>query len=339
MSRHVALAAGLLIVLGSGCRGRDREAAPAAAPPTAAPAAPRIVDGSFASEALGATKRYRVWLPAGYDQAPTRRWPVIYLLHGLGGNQDNWLGQGRLAEAAAEVELAAIVVMPDGDAGFYVDAVGPGDPGCATRGNPFSPREAPADYCVPRRAYSTYVVRDLIGHVDATYRTIARREGRGIAGLSMGGFGALQLAMRHPQVFAAAASHSGVDALLYAGPHPYRADAVELLTKVEDWGRNLGSFGQHVRDLFGPDVANWRAHDPAHLVDQLAPGALALYLDCGTEDLFALHDQAQYLHDRLTARGLAHTWYLGPGGHDFGFWRERIDDSLRFFAGALARPE
>ena len=152
----------------------------------------------------------------------------------------------------------------------------------------------------------------------------------------MGGFGALQLAMRHRDLFAAAASHSGVDALLYAGPHPYRAGAAELVGEVARWGADMEPFGAYVRGLFGPDLANWKAHDPATLVDGLKPGELALYLDAGTDDQLVLHDGAQYLHDRLTARGIAHTWYLGPGRHDFAFWGQRIDDSLAFFAAALA---
>ena len=92
----------------------------------------------------------------------------------------------------------------------------------------------------------------------------------------------------------------------------------------------------YVRGLFGPELANWKAHDPPTLVDSLAPGDLALYLEAGTEDHLLLHDGAQYLHERLTAGGVAHTWHLGPGGHTFDFWRDRIDDSLGFFAAALA---
>lgn len=314
-----------------------REAPPEPSAPAATASPARVVEGSFASAALGVDKRYLVWLPPGYDSAPTRRWPVVYMLHGLGGNERNWVEGGKLDEAAAAVGLAAIVVMPDGDASFYVDAVAPADPACA--GNPFARREPAADYCVPRRAYERYIVDDLLAHVDATYRTIARRDGRGIGGLSMGGFGALQLALRHRDRFAAAASHSGVDALLYVGPHPYQAGAVELVTEVGQWGQGMEPFGAYVRGLFGPDLARWQAHDPAHLVGTLTAGELALYLDCGTEDVFALHDGAQYLHDLLTARGITHDWYLGPGRHDFSFWRERIDDSLTFFDRSLARPE
>ena len=334
-----SLAVGLLL---AGC-GRTPAPVPtsdqAALATAAAPRKGRVLDGRFASAALGVDKAYRAYLPAGYDDTPARRYPVVYMLHGLGGNERDWVEGGQLDQAADRLGLQAIVIMPDGDASFYVDAVAPiGTDDCATRGNPFNRRERAATYCVAHHAYQRYVTHDLIAHVDATYRTIAERRGRGVGGLSMGGFGALQLAMRHRDLYAAAASHSGLDSLFYRGPHPYRAGAAELITDVAGWGADMEPFGAYVRGLFGPDLARWKAHDPVSLAEGLAPGALALYLDAGTDDHLVLHDGAQYLHERLTARAIPHTWYLGPGGHDVRFWRERIDDSLGFFAAALVAP-
>ena len=326
-----------MIALLSSC-GRSREATqPPAGSATAALAKGQVVDGRFASAALGVDKDYVVYLPAGYDEAAPRRYPVIYMLHGLGGNERSWLEGGHLDGAADTLGLQAIVVMPDGDGSFYVDAVAPiGREDCAARGNPFARQELAADYCVERPDYERYITQDLIAHVDATYRTIAERRGRGIGGLSMGGFGALQLGMRHRDLYAAAASHSGLDSLFYRGPHPYQADQVELLEDVTKWGADVDGFGAYVRGLFGPDPANWEGHDPVALGERLRPGDIALYLDAGTEDQLALNDGAQYLHDRLLGRNIAHQWYLGPGGHDFGFWRQRIDDSLGFFVANLA---
>lgn len=296
----------------------------------------RVAEGTFRSEALGVDKRYVVYLPAGHDTPSARRYPVVYMLHGLGGNETSWTEHGRIAKVADELGLQAILVMPDGDASFYANAATQADrAACLGRPPTFSPKEPPETYCVETPRYEDYVVRDLVAHVDATYRTIPERAARGIGGLSMGGFGALSLAMRHPDVFASAASHSGVDALLYAGPHPYEPGKAVLADDVGAWGRDVEPIGGHVRAIFGAELASWQAHDPATLAASLDPGALALYLDCGTEDSFRLHDGAQYLHEVLTARGVAHEWYLGPGGHDFGFWADRIDDSLRFHAAAL----
>ncbi len=341
--RMRTLAASLALSTLAACGGAPAPADPA--PPSAqAPAAAVVPDGpgrveeaTFASAALGVDKRYLVYLPAGYDPAAARRYPVIYMLHGLGGDETNWIEQGKLAEAADAMKLQAIVVMPDGDASFYANAVTPVDFERCLGSHPvFSQQADPATYCVKTPRYEDYIVRDLIGHVDATYRTIASRAGRGIGGLSMGGFGALQLAARHQDLFAAAASHSGVDALLYAGPYPYVAGKVVLADDVKSWGKEVEPIGTHVRSIFGAELATWQAHDPATLLGALQDGALALYLDCGTEDGFQLHHGAQYVHDLLTEHGVRHTWFLGPGAHDFQFWAQRIDDSLAFQVANLA---
>ena len=329
-----ALALAALVACSNGTANAPvTQAPPPAAPPTIpAGAKGRVVTERFASAALGVDKAVIVYLPAGYDANPATHWPVFYYLHGLGGDETNWLEAGKLDAAADQLGLGAIVVMPDGDDGFYSNSDAPIDyDACIKDGTGLmSPAQPKRATCVRRRAYEDYITKDLIGWVDATYRTIAAREGRGVAGLSMGGFGALELAMRNPQLFAAAASHSGVDALLYAGPHPYVAGKAELLEDVTKWGVTAGPIGAWIRSIFGKDVANWRAHDPAALAQKLAPGTLALYLDCGTEDEFALHDGAAYLHDVLAARRIEHEYYRGPGHHDFAFWRDRLPKSLAF---------
>jgi S-formylglutathione hydrolase FrmB len=235
--------------------------------------------------------------------------------------------------------------MPDGDDGFYTDAVAPVDyDACMKDGTGlFLPMMQRHDKtCVRQRNYETYIIKDLVGDVDAQYRTIAKREGRGLAGMSMGGLGAFELAMRHPDEFSAAASHSGVVALLYAGPHPYGTGIVKLVTDVSNWGRTgdaqVNQIGEWVRGLFGPDIANWKAHDPASLIGKLEPGKLALYLDCGTEDGFGLDAEAAYVHELLDQRHIEHEYFSGPGGHDFGFWVPRLPKSLAFLRDHVAKP-
>jgi putative tributyrin esterase len=282
-----------------------------------------------------------VYLPEGYDPKATKRYPVFYYLHGLGGDERNWLDGANLEQAANALGLQAIVVMPDGDNHFYVDNATPIDyDACVKDGaGLFIPTQPREKTCTRTTKYGTYIAKDLVGWVDRTYRTIASREGRGIAGLSMGGYGALVTAMRNPTLFAAAASHSGVDALLYAGPYPYVKDQVKLIERAEDWGFGIGPLGNWFRGIYGLDIANWRAHDPAALVAELKPGALKLYLDCGTEDGFLLHNGMQYLHDLLLAKGIEHEYYLGPGGHDFEFWYARLPKSLEFLRAATAAPK
>ncbi len=335
-------AAAIALALAACGTGGNTSAPSAPAPAPAAAPAPKpatkgtVVTRTFHSDALGVDKDYVVYLPAGYDTSG-KRYPVFYYLHGLGGNETNWVKSGHLDEAADQLGLQAIVVMPDGDDGFYSDAVtDPDYDACMKDGTGlFLPAIQPHDKtCVRHRKYETYVTHDLIADVDATYRTIAQRAARGIAGLSMGGFGALELGMRHTDLYAAAASHSGVDSLTYKGPHPYVAGKVELVTDFHGWGRAaeniLPSFAAWMKGIFGEDAAVWKAHDPTTLAASLEPGKLALYLDCGMQDVFALEDAASYLHEVLTSRKIDHVFFLGPGGHDFDFWRPRLPESLKF---------
>jgi len=330
----------VLAALAVACAACERSA-----PPPAPPAGPRAVGrGSVMhvrhrSDALGVDKNYVVYLPAEYGAAPSKRWPVFYYLHGLTSPETEWIEEGKLDAAADALGLGAIVVMPDGDDGFYIDSAAPIDHDACMRDGSglYDPEADRAATCVRHRAYETYIAKELIAHVDATYRTIAARDGRAIAGVSMGGFGAWSLALRHPELFAAAASHSGLLSLFYAGPHPYAAGKVQLITDPAQWN-GPPRFARWIGMTFGPALSNWQAHDPATLVQALgssagpglARGAPALYLDCGSEDGIQLHDQAAYVHDLLAARHVEHAFFVGPGGHDYAFWVPRVPVSLAF---------
>jgi S-formylglutathione hydrolase FrmB len=322
----VTRALALLLVVA--CNGSD-------APPPAHPFPPpkgHVETQRFHSDALGVDKQVVVYLPGSYAASPDRRYPVFIYLHGLGGKETEWVDAGGLDTTADTMGLDAIVVMPDGDDSFYVDSPAPADyDACMKDGTGlFMPNRPHADTCVRKNDYETYVTRDLVGWVDKTYRTKASRDSRAIAGLSMGGYGALMLAMRHTDEFAAAASHSGVDALAYVGPHPYAADHAVLLDEQMVKVTPSEPIFAWVFSRFGTDIAFWRDHDPSVLATKLTPGTLALYFDCGTEDDFKLDDQARYLHDVLTAHRLDHSWFLGPGRHDFVFWKARLGKSLAF---------
>lgn len=351
MNRSLLLGfiAGCSIACAVGCSGTPpageapkTDHAPPAAQTAAAPSASRVVTEHFHTAALGVDKSVVIYLPRGYDAQPARRWPVFYYLHGVGGNETNWVKSGKLDDAADQLGLAAIVVMPDGDDGFYLDSPKPIDyDRCMQDGTGlFAPARQPHDAtCVRARNYETYIAKDLVGWVDAHYRTLTRRDGRAVAGLSMGGFGAMELALRHPDEFAAAASHSGAVGLLYRGPRPFAPGKTELLTSVSDWGAGIGALGTWIRELFGPDVATWKAYDVVELAGKLAPGKLALYFDCGTEDDFALQDNVQYVHEALTGKHIEHEFFLGPGRHDFAFWSARVPKSLAFLRDHTAKPE
>src|SRR5690349_18218832 len=135
------------------------------------------------SALIGKTLQYSVVLPVDYDTTTTR-YPVLYLLHGLFGHYSDWLSRTNLADYAAHYRM--IIVTPEGGDNWYVDSA-----------------------TVPTDKYESYIIRELIPDVDMRFRTINDRRGRAIAGLSMGGYGALKFAIKNPGTFAFAASMSG----------------------------------------------------------------------------------------------------------------------------------
>src|SRR3954465_284214 len=148
----------------------------------------RVTELTLRTRALAADTHVRGMLPDGYDPSGGRRYPVLYLLHGCCDDYRSWTDKGDAEKITAGRPL--IVVMPDaGQAGFYSDWYNAG------AGGP------------PK--WETFHIGQLVPWVDQTFATDARREGRALAGLSMGGFGTMSYAARHPDLFVAAASFSG----------------------------------------------------------------------------------------------------------------------------------
>ncbi|HEX5060470.1 MAG TPA: hypothetical protein VFV99_13975, partial [Kofleriaceae bacterium] len=104
------------------------------------------------------------------------------------------------------------------------------------------------------------------------------------------------------------------------------------------WGGPFVEINRWMRGLLGDDVKNWKQYDPTTLIDKLKPGTLALYMDCGTEDGFALNNGMAWLHDLLLEKKIEHAYFVGPGGHDFGFWKPRLPESLKFLRDHVAKP-
>jgi S-formylglutathione hydrolase FrmB len=262
-------------------------------PPAPTPELPTLSTGKFHSASLGEDRAYTVLLPVGYDPGGPRRYPVLYLLHGKSGDHTDWSKRTALREAVGNAPL--IVVMPDGDDGWYVD------------------------WADGVHRYDGQVVRDLVPHVDGAYRTLAVREGRAIAGLSMGGYGALKIALAHPDLFVSAASLSG---------------AVRF--PREGWDDGPKVFGT------GPRSERLRADNDvlelALALRRTRPGwsGPALFLDCGTEDF--LYDANARLRAFLREVDVPYEYHEEPGGHSWEYWGARLLDVLRFTLGRLAKP-
>lgn len=294
---------------------------------------------SFFSAALGVEKHYVIYLPPSYARERSRRFPVAYYLHGLTGNEGDWVTLGAIDQVADSFIAGGmremILVMPDGDDGWYTNwAVQQSAAACLS--DTTLPSRS-TTYCVEHQRYDDYVAHDLVAHVDSVYRTLADRAHRGIAGLSMGGYGAITLALNHPGLFAAAASHSGVVAPLYAGAHPFAPPARRMASMDSVRARYRGIWPLLGR-AFGPDTGGWNAREPAHLAERARLAAApvpALSVDVGTEDRLA--DQSRAFDWELTQLGIPHSYAEWPGVHDWPYWHAHVGESLRFLAEHIGR--
>jgi putative tributyrin esterase len=354
--RSARRAAGAALLLAAASVAATTSAPPAGAR-ALAPAATRVARAparaagtvrvdTFFSVSLAARKQFVVYLPPSYDAEPARRFPVAYYLHGLGGSEWNWARQGGLPVVLDSLIAAGgpemIVVMPDGDDSWYTTwnaLVTAAD--CERETARDSTRREPAaSYCVPWPHYDEYVARDLVARVDSVYRTRADRAHRGIAGLSMGGYGALTLALRYPDVYAAGASHSGVLAPLLLGKSPFSAASPpRYATDPDTIARAWGRAGTGLLLAFGRDTAGWWARDPGRLarrVRETRPRDMpALAFDVGVDD--ATRDQNRALHHTLDALGVPHAYAEWPGAHDWKYWRAHVGESLAFLGARIGR--
>jgi putative tributyrin esterase len=337
----IGAACGLLcLTLTAVTQGAAQSPRPASRAPVPIARGAVLVDTLW-SQALGTRKQYVVYLPPSYARQPARRYPVVYYLHGLRGEEWDWVRQGHL-DATMDSLVARgrpelIVVMPDGDDGWYTTWNVLGDYRACQRK---PPRDAPAQsYCVPWPHYDDYVARDLVAYVDSTWRTFPDRRHRAIAGLSMGGYGAVSLALAYPEVWSAAASHSGVLAPLYVGPHPFAGRARWAATVDEIRATRPASNWALIAPAFGRDTAGWWARDPARRAKRLLatrPALMpALRFDVGRDDAFA--DQNRAFAAELRRLGVPHTFRLWPGKHDWDYWRAHLGESLVWVGKRIGR--
>jgi putative tributyrin esterase len=244
--------------------------------------APRImIDDTVQSAAVGPAMQYRVQQPEGYAQSRDR-YPGLYLLHGLGGDYLDWSTRTDLARLAARLRL--VIVMPEGDNAWY------------TNGADSGPR------------FEDYIATDLVQDVERKYRVIRARYGRAIGGLSMGGYGAIKIALRHSTEFAAAGSFSGA----------FRATEIaydDSLTKP---------LKDEIYRVYGPAASETRATNDVSTMALTVPvaGAPVFYLDCGASDPFLASNRD--VVSVLQKRGFTYEYHEVPGAHSWEYWNARI---------------
>lgn len=283
--------------------------------PTTALAQPLPVKTvEFDSPAVGRKMKYNIVVPARYDEAKGQRYPVLYLLHGYSGNYTNWAALGVPAYARA---YDLIVVMPDGGNGWYVNWAKSDDG--------------------QKNYWGDAIAKDLVGHVDANFRTIARREGRAINGLSMGGYGGLVVGLRNPGMFCSVGSHSGAVAWakqagerIKAGKTAAKKFAKEL-SKEPRKGIDIPGFNSQFerspKGVMFTTHEETAAHDPFALALKAPRDQLPhIYLDCGFED--NLYKSNAELAKLLLDNKITHTFAQSPGKHDGAFWRRMVRQSM-----------
>lgn len=265
---------------------------------------------SFKSPTLDRSVDYGVYVPKTEGEA--RDLPLIVWLHGMREDHRRFNVRGGAAVLdrliGEKVLPPCILVSPNGTRyGFWIDGKDSGP-------------------------FEKLVTKDLLTHVGKTYPVSSDRTKRAIAGVSMGGLGALKIAMRKPDLFGVVSAHS-------AALFPPDADNLSPRFKraYEGWGRRIG-----LDAIFGDpiDAALWKANNPLALAGSQskdALGRLAIRFDAGTDDRYGFHEPGQMLHRLMTRRGIRHEWKSLPGvGHSWGSGSmpERLEAGLGFIARA-----
>ena len=236
----------------------------------------------YQSRSLQKASAFNIIFPE--DANLPRPWATFYLLHGLSDDHTIWERRTSIERYVARMPL--VVVMPDGGRGWYSNAQ-------------------------QGYAYEDDLLKDIMGMVERTFPVRAERSGRAIGGLSMGGYGAVKLALKHPEVFASANSHSGALGFL-------RRDA----------GQQARGISPEFDRIFGPTPQDG-PDDPFGIVEKMDHGRIpALRIDCGTEDF--LLGQNRAFHAHLDKLKVEHEYAEYPGSHDWAYWDLHVREAIAF---------
>ncbi len=255
----------------------------------------RMQDRAFQSESLGRQMKYRVLLPKGYFES-ARYYPVLYLLHGWHGDYKNWSTLTNLAHYAKRMPI--VIVMPDAGDSWYVDSA-----------------------TAPQEKYEQYIIHDVINDVEQNWRVIRGAHRRAIAGLSMGGYAAVSLGLKHPGMFQMAGSISGA----------FNAALPELEERSD--------LKPSLMEAFGPANSKTRAQNDVYREAENADPRSTpyLYIDCGSEDA-SFAEPNRRLVTILGQRKIAFEYHEFPGVHSWQYWDERLPALLKVVERQIA-PE
>ncbi len=268
-------------------------------------AAGRAECNSVPSKILRRAVPYCVLLPPSYDADKARRYPVLYFLHGIGENEQTLLNSGGwdlIQDLWDQKQMGEFVIAaPAGGRTFFINS-----------------RDG-------KVRYQDFLMREFLPYIESLYRIRAGRHSRGIAGISMGGYGALRLGLLFPQTFAAVSANS--PALIARLPNIEMAAAGDSNILARLLGSAFGvPFGR----------AFWERENPFTIVrNGPRPVGLKIYFDCGTEDSYGFNVGAQAFHELLVSRRIPHEFHLYPGAHDWTYFAQHFPASLEFQSDAF----
>lgn len=265
--------------------------------------AQRVECNALKSTTLGRQVRFCAALPPSFDTDKTKRFPVVYYLHGLGENAQALLPLSSLIDDLRQSGKIkdVVVITPDADASFYINSKD------------------------GKVRYEDFFIREFIPAMEKRYRVVGTRTTRGIQGTSMGGYGALRFAFKYPQMFAAVAAE--MPALYEKFPQrliPYFEMSRRGAAEVSPFGKPF-------------DEAFWEHNTPFALARQNAARlhTLPIYFDCGDRDDYGFDEGTRQLDKQLTALHIQHTSHIYPGGHNAQFILEHFPEAMTFVAKAL----
>jgi putative tributyrin esterase len=284
-----------LLLLAAASAASNTQAQVKAAPQSPGPkSCVRVQDGAFHSAALDREMKYRILLPCSY-RSGSGHFPVLYLLHGLYGDYLDWDASTNLERYAERYDL--IVVTPDAGDSWYTNS--------ATN---------------PKDKFEDYIAKDLVAEIDGKFRTLRDRHLRAIAGLSMGGYGALKIALRYSGDFAFAGSLSGA------------------LNAPQDLDDKRPEFRDQLLKVFGPPGSAVRTDNNVFSLLQSANDQAKdlpyFYLACGSGD--SLLQVNRDFAAQLSSRAAAYEYHEAPGEHAWDYWDRTVQDLLRAAAGVVS---
>ena len=255
---------------------------------------------AFQSKLLGREIRYGVYFPPSYAISPARKYPVLYFLHGLFEDETRWSSRGGtdriMDRMIADGKIGEfIVAIPNGATSFWVN----------TRDG--------------KEKWEDMILTEFIPMIESNFRVNASRTNRGISGTSMGGYGALEIAMKHPDLFGSVSSHSAV--------------LLKDLSAAKVADRRIQMFQSLFDKIYGinQDLIYWEANNPMSLVkDTKRFNGLKIYFDCGTDDNYGFDVGTRELDEMLTKSGYPHEAHLYPGRHGWDYAMQHTSESLLF---------